>query len=54
MKSALCLVNLSPGVNKPNLSCEQWGSEIQLFEFRTCLNFEWLKRGWFANGPDFE
>ena len=27
----------------------QWGSEIQ-----TSLDFEWLKRGWIANGPDFE
>ena len=27
----------------------QWGSEI-----RTSLDFEWSKRGWVANGPDFE
>ena len=27
----------------------QWGSEIP-----TSLNFEWLKRVWFANGLDFE
>ena len=34
----------------PDFGCPiQWGSEIQ-----TCLDFEWLKRGWVANGPDFE
>ena len=27
----------------------QWGSEIQ-----TSLGLEWSKRGWVANGPDFE
>ena len=27
----------------------QWGSEIQ-----TSLEFNWVKRGWLANGPDFE
>ena len=27
----------------------QWGSEIQ-----TSLDFEWSKRGWVANGLDFE
>ena len=27
----------------------QWGSEI-----RTSLDFEWSKRGWVTNGPDFE
>ena len=27
----------------------QWGSEIQ-----TSLDFEWLKRGWVANGSDYE
>ena len=27
----------------------QWGSEI-----RTRLDFEWSKRGWVPNGPDFE
>ena len=27
----------------------QWGSEI-----RPSLNFEWLKRNWVANGPDFK
>ena len=28
---------------------KQWGSEI-----RTSLDFKWSKRGWVANGPDFE
>ena len=27
----------------------EWGSE-----FKTSPDFEWLKRGWVANGPDFE
>ena len=27
----------------------QWGSEIW-----TCPDFEWLKRGWFANVLDFK
>ena len=27
----------------------QQGSEIQ-----TSLEFDWVKRGWLANGPDFE
>ena len=27
----------------------QWGSEI-----RPSLDLEWSKRGWFANGLDFE
>ena len=27
----------------------QWGSEI-----RTSLEFEWYKRGWLANDPDFK
>ena len=27
----------------------QWGSEI-----RTSLEFEWSKRGWVSNVPDFE
>ena len=27
----------------------QWGSEIQ-----TSMDFEWSKRGWVANGLDFE
>ena len=28
---------------------KQWGSEIQ-----PCPDFEWSKRSWLANGPDFE
>ena len=31
------------------ISFMQWGSEI-----RTRPNIEWSKRGWFANGLDFE
>ena len=27
----------------------QWGSEI-----RPCPDFKWSKRGWFANGLDFQ
>ena len=27
----------------------QWGSEIQ-----NSMDFEWLKRGWVANFPDFK
>ena len=27
----------------------QWGSEIW-----TSLDFEWSKKGWVADGPDFE
>ena len=27
----------------------QWGSEIRMNH-----DFEWLKRGWFANSPDFK
>ena len=34
--------------NMDNLEL-QWGSEIG-----TPINFEWSKRGWFANGQDFE
>ena len=29
--------------------CIQWGSEIW-----TSLDFEWSKRGWVANGPNFK
>ena len=29
--------------------CVQWGSEIW-----PCPDFEWSKRGWFANGPGFK
>ena len=32
-----------------HLNSIQWGSEIQ-----TRLDFEWSKRGWVVNGPDFE
>ena len=31
------------------IKCIQWGSEV-----RTCLGFEWSKRGMFTKGPDFE
>ena len=33
----------------PSISCAQWGSEIQ-----ASLDFEWSKRGWVANGMDFD
>ena len=36
--------------SKPELLIKiQWESEIQ-----TSRDFVWLKRGWVANGPDFE
>ena len=35
---------------KVMISHLKWGSKIQT----TTLDFEWSKRGWFKNGPDFE
>ena len=39
-------LNVSNPMNSNNITV---GTEIQ-----TSLDFEWLIRGWIANGPDFE
>ena len=44
-------IQVEKGIKNSGLGSHhvQWGSEIW-----TSLYFKWLKRGWVANGPDFE